>query len=81
MAEIERIRATVCAWVGHSRFVTRCAGYRYCGRCRAQVGDTLGGGWGGGDCVIKGCRCEVCQQNYQRMGWRDRLLTPKSGYL
>lgn len=58
---LERIRAMLCAWLGHSRAFTYCFGYVYCARCEAQVGDNLGG-----------ARVEV-----KMLRRRDTLLVPK----
>ncbi len=58
---ISKIRATLCAWIGHSRAFTYCFGYVHCARCEAQVGDCLGG-----------AGVEV-----KTMRFRDKWLVPK----
>lgn len=40
-AAAEKARAIFCAAFRHSRISTSFFGYQYCGRCGAQVGDTL----------------------------------------
>ncbi len=77
----EKLRATVCAWLGHSRMATTSFGYQYCARCGAQIGDALGGvGRGGllfvGDSKCKKDPCEACDEVRASLTWRDRLLTP-----
>lgn len=67
----------VCALIGHSRIETLCMGYHYCGRCDAQVGDTLGSVYRGAeDCVAVGHNCETCRANYKKLTWRDKLYAP-----
>lgn len=73
----EQRKSTVCALIGHSRIVTFCFGYANCGRCGAQVGDSLGGVWSGAESsVIIGHNCKVCRKNYKSMTWRDKFLVP-----
>lgn len=67
----------VCALVGHSRIVTGCFSYIYCGRCGAQVGDLLTSGYlDAPNCVLIGHNCPTCRENYAKMGWRDKLMAP-----
>lgn len=40
---MSRLRAVFCAVFRHSRIATCWFGYQYCGRCGAQVGDSLAG--------------------------------------
>lgn len=66
----------ICIWIGHSNIVSNYFGYKYCGRCEAQVGDSLGGYWDGKDAVLIGHKCKVCKKNYKKMGWKDKLFVP-----
>ena len=73
----ERQKATVCALVGHSRIQTYCFGYFYCGRCEAQVGDSLGSVYPGAEtCVMVGHNCEKCRKNAESLTWKDTLMAP-----
>lgn len=76
-------RSMVCALVGHSRIVTLCFGYVSCGRCDAQIGDTLGGSYSLVRDVIVGHDCPTCRRNAKKLTWRDTLLAsdafPKTG--
>ena len=70
-------KAVCCALIGHSRMSTFCFGYRHCGRCDAQVGDSLGSVDPGAEtAVIKGHGCKTCKTNAKELTWRDTLLMP-----
>ncbi|RQZ89920.1 hypothetical protein DF053_08735 [Burkholderia cepacia] len=73
----ETRKRMTCALVGHSRIVTTCFGYVYCARCDDQIGDTLGGIFNLDVYVIVGHACPTCRDNFERMNWRDTLLTPE----
>ncbi|KHJ64690.1 hypothetical protein [Burkholderia glumae] len=68
-------KAVACALLGHSRIITRCLGYVYCGRCQAPIGDTLGSIFEMADKVVIGHGCDTCRTNYGTLDWRDKLLT------
>ena len=76
-------KAMICALVGHSRIQTTCFGYYYCGRCDAQVGDTLASTYDARGVVIVGHDCEVCRKHAKTLTWRDtwkaRDPFPKKG--
>ena len=63
----------VCALVGHSRIVTMCFGYINCGRCEAQIGDTLGGASSAKGLVVVGYNCKECRATAKLLTWRDTL--------
>ncbi len=63
----------VCSLIGHSRIHSSCFGYKYCARCEAQVGDSLGGSYDGKENVLVGHNCKTCRKNYKAMGWQDKL--------
>lgn len=63
----------ICSLIGHSRIVSMCFGYVSCGRCGAQIGDTLGSVFDLTEYVIIGHNCETCQKNYEAMKWQDKL--------
>jgi hypothetical protein len=73
----EQRNELVCALIGHSRIQTTFFGYHYCGRCGAQVGDTLGSIYlGASSAVIVGHNCDTCQENYKKCTWEDKLFAP-----
>lgn len=74
----DRRRGVVCQLIGHSRIVTACFGYIYCGRCGMQVADKLGGaGYSyAAECVQVGHNCKTCRENFKKMDWRDKWMTP-----
>lgn len=74
----DRRKRAVCGLVGHSKLRTFCFGYNYCGRCDAQIGDSLGGSWKatneviqGHDGTLDGCHCP---ENFKKLTWRDTYL-------
>lgn len=68
------LRKVFCAVFRHSLIVTNCIGYKSCARCEAQVGDSLAGVWVNTKAVIFGHNCTVCNDNYSKMRWRDRMF-------
>ncbi|NSW82739.1 MAG: hypothetical protein HPY90_05600 [Syntrophothermus sp.] len=63
----------VCALIGHSKIVSMCFGYVYCGRCDEQIGDTLAGGFDASKCVVIGHNCKTCRENYKNLTWEDTI--------
>ena len=64
----------VCSLIGHSSICTWCFGYRYCGRCSDQLGDSLGSiDLGVGSSVIVGHKCKECRANFKHCTWKDKL--------
>jgi len=64
----------ICSLIGHSRISTTCFGYRYCGRCGVQLGDSLGSAdYGIKEAVIIGHNCDICRENYKKCDWKDKL--------
>ena len=63
----------VCSLIGHSKIVTTCFGYLHCGRCEAQIGDSLGGASSTETNVIIGHKCKICEKNYKLCTWKDKL--------
>ncbi len=74
---MKKLRQIVCVFLGHSRIVTNCFGYKNCYRCGDQIGDTLAASFDMTDKVLVGHDCEKCHANYKALTWRDKLLTPK----
>lgn len=69
-------KSVVCSLIGHSNIQTWCFGYVSCARCGDQVGDSLMGLYRNGKQVIVGHNCEVCQENYAKMTWKDKYMAP-----
>lgn len=77
----DKATASVCALIGHSRLRTFCLGYNYCGRCGAQLGDSLGGSFQVRAEVMQGHTGKeegcTCKTNSKRLTWRDKYLVNK----
>jgi hypothetical protein len=70
----EQRNSIICSLIGHSRICTTCFGYRYCGRCGYELGDSLGSvDFGAKNSIIIGHNCETCKENYKKCDWRDKL--------
>ncbi len=73
----EQRNQVVCSLIGHSKIQTVCFGYHYCGRCGAQVGDTLGSIYPDADqAVVVGHNCDRCRENFKALTWRDKVFAP-----
>lgn len=70
----DQLKELCCTLIGHSNIVEGCFGYVHCGRCEAQIGDTLAGSYRNDDAVIVGHDCEVCRENAKRLTWRDTFM-------
>ena len=72
--DLETKKSIICSLIGHSRISTTFFGYRYCGRCGQQLGDSLGSiDLGASGSVIVGHNCKVCKANYKKCNWKDKL--------
>jgi hypothetical protein len=70
----DRRNTIICSLIGHSNICSTCFGYRYCGRCSAQLGDSLGSiDFGASEAVIIGHKCDKCKANYELCTWKDKL--------
>lgn len=72
----KQLKEFCCTLIGHSNIVEGCFGYVHCGRCNAQIGDTLAGSYSNPRCVIIGHNCEECQENAKSLTWRDTYMAP-----
>ena len=72
----DTLKKIVCAVKGHSKIVDMCFGYVHCARCGALLGDTLAGCYPLDEKVIVEHGCEVCQENYKKLGFWDKFLAP-----
>jgi len=77
---LNKIRDTVCVWLGHSRIVNCYARYfLHCARCQELVCDKTAG-----PCyftpeevvVIGHCNCKTCRKLYPQLTWKDKFLVP-----
>ena len=76
LTEDQRKKVT-CALLGHSHITEGFFGYVYCARCGAYLGDNLGGsGYRDSLEVRVGHNCSTCRENYSKLGWEDKILTP-----
>lgn len=72
---MKKLKAIFCVFFGHSRIVDMCFGYVYCGRCRDQIGDTLGSIFPAiKESVIIGHNCPECKKNWKKLTWKDKFL-------
>jgi len=71
-----KIRKVFCAIFGHSRIVHACIGYITCARCGELLGDTLAGVYDMSNHLVSGHDNSIYRTLYQRLGWRDKILTP-----
>lgn len=74
----EQAKVVACACIGHSDVVSTCFGYVYCGRCEAQIGDTLGGVSDLSRRVIIGHDCDACRTNAMQLDWTDTFLVDEA---
>ncbi len=65
-----------CSFIGHSNIVDGCMGYMYCGRCGDQIGDALGSVYSNDDAVLIGHGCDICDKNYDKLTWKDKIYVP-----
>lgn len=66
----------ICSLIGHSNICTAFFGYRYCGRCGDQLGDSLGSvDYFAKQAVLVGHKCDTCIENYKDSTWKDKLYT------
>lgn len=73
--EHEQKMSIICSLIGHSRISTTCFGYRYCGRCGDQLGDSLGSiDFGIKEAVIAEHKCPECKKNFKKCDWQDKLF-------
>ncbi len=74
---MEKLKAIFCVLFGHSRIQHSCFGYFNCSRCGYQLGDSWGGVYPEAkNVVIVGHNCDTCRENYKKLNWRDKFLTP-----
>lgn len=72
----EQRKSITCSLLGHSHITTEFFGYISCARCGKQIGDMLGGYFYDPLEVRVGHNCPICQANYEKLGWEDKVLTP-----
>jgi DNA-directed RNA polymerase subunit RPC12/RpoP len=73
----EQKKRVACSLIGHSLIQTASFGYYYCARCGEQVGDNFGGIYpNAGKTVIVGHKCPTCEENFNKLTWKDKVLCP-----
>ncbi len=77
LTDKEQIKNVICSLIGHSRIHETWFGYHYCGRCGAQLGDTIGSIYPFAEkAVVIGHNCDKCKANYLECTWKDKYLVP-----
>ncbi len=51
-----------CVKHSHANYVTNCMGYKSCGRCNTQIGDTLAGCFDMSKVISVGHKCDKCNE-------------------
>ena len=69
-------KGVTCSLLGHSNIVEVCFGYVTCSRCGEQLGDMLGGCYYNPNAVQVGHNCPTCRDNYKKLTWKDKILSP-----
>lgn len=73
----EQRNTIVCSLIGHSLIQTFCFGYYNCARCGEEMGDSLIGSYlNAQNTVIVGHDCDLCRENYGKLGWEHKIFTP-----
>ena len=74
---MKTLKRVFCALFGHSNIQTSFWGYFNCGRCGFQVGDSLASSYPQATkVVIIRHNCQKCRDNYKKLTWKDKILTP-----
>lgn len=77
----EQRNSIACSLIGHSLIQETCFGYYSCGRCGAQLGDSLGSIYlMAPDVVVIGHNCPTCKANYKRLSWKDKVFVKNPLY-
>jgi len=56
----EQKRKIYCVKHGHAKYITKCWGYVYCGRCGEQIGDQLASCFDTTKLLVVGCNKTPC---------------------
>ena len=72
----EQRKEVSCARLGHSHITTGFLGYVYCARCGEKLGDMFAGFYNDPLEVRVDHDCPTCRENYAKLGWEDKVLTP-----
>ena len=73
---MKKLKAIICVLIGHSKIQSYCMGYFSCGRCRQQLGDSVGSTYCAKNVVIINHNCKTCRRNYKKLTWKDKLFVP-----
>ena len=74
---LEQVRRIYCVKHGHAKFITKCFGYVYCGRCGDQLGDTLASTYPCDSVMVVGCKdksCKVCGPIREKLNKMDKKI-------
>ena len=66
-----------CIKHGHAKFVTKCFGYVYCGRCGEQLGDQLASYFDTTDLMVIGHKCKICNRIRETLSKSDLKIVEK----
>ena len=72
----EQRKEVTCALLGHSHITTGFLGYVYCASCGEKLGDMFAGFYNDSLEVRVDHDCPTCRDNYAKLGWEDKVLTP-----
>ena len=63
-----------CSFIWHSNIIESCFWYIHCGRCKAQIWDSLWWYYNNPKCVIIWHKCETCIENYEKLTRQDKIF-------
>lgn len=63
-----------CVKNGHANYVTNCMGYKSCGRCGTQIGDTLGGCFDMSNMIAINHNCKTCNALKEKLSPLDKEI-------
>jgi len=66
-----------CVKHGHAKYVTKCFGYIYCGRCGEQIGDQLGGIFDTTNLMVVGHKCKICNAIRKKLSKMDLKIVER----
>lgn len=63
-----------CVKNDHASYITNCMGYKYCGRCGTQIGDTLAGVFDTSNMILVGHDCKTCDTLKEKLSPLDKEI-------
>ncbi len=61
----------------HAKYITKCWGYCYCGRCGEQIGDQLASIFDTRELMVIGHKCKVCNKIRKGLSKMDLKIVEK----